>query len=152
MLPTAQFPNRSMEANYARGIGPLVKPIDILRNDSGRSAGSTPTCKYQVCVIWLTAGQLLSTPVIPLPHRVRVRRESLRGRELFWSPVLPQALRATKRRDTTRRRHPSTGNHGQRRSRVKAGCHERDVVCGHEVIVRRVSLHETSRYSVQLRC
>ena len=152
MLPTLQFPNRSMEANDIRGIGPFVKPIDILRNDSGRNAGPTPTRNYLVCVIWLTAGQLLSSPVIPLPHRVRVRRESLRGRELFWTPVLPQALGATKRRDTTRRRHPRTRNNGQRRSSVKAGCHECYVVCGHKEIVRRASLQEASRYSVQLRC
>ena len=63
----------------------------------------------------------LPTPVVPLPHELRIDGECLRRGEVFGAELPPQSVVASECRDAARRRHARAGQDDGRLRRTEAG-------------------------------
>ena len=100
LLPTLQVPDRAVKANHSLGTGPLMEPVDVLRDEREVLEGAAPCGKNRVRRVRLARSQVLTPPVVPFPDEFRIPREGLRCRQVLGSMLAPESFDASECRDT----------------------------------------------------
>ena len=77
-----------------------MESVDVLGDEQELIEAPAPGRQNIVRAIGETPGHLLSPPGVPLPDKVRIASKGGRRGEFLWSPLAPEAVRATKSWDS----------------------------------------------------
>jgi hypothetical protein len=92
-----------MEAHDVLRARPFVKAVHVLRDERETIVSAAPGGDHLVRAIRRTAGDPAASPLVPLPHELRVARKRLGRGEVLRTEVPPEAVRSAEGRDAARR-------------------------------------------------
>ena len=115
--PAFHFPDRSVKPDQMAGAGANVQVIDVLRDHCAALIPLRPFGNDAMRRVWLTTGNRLPPPLVPLPDERRVAAKSIRRRELLGPDMSPETPRPAKGRHSAR-----GGYAGPRENGEPLGC------------------------------
>ena len=120
IVPTKNFPDRSVKPDDFLRAGSFVQAIDVLGDQLEMWMTLAPRSQHFVRAIWFCGRDELAPPVVPFPDKFRITSKCVRRAERLRPECFPKSIRSAKGGNATCGRNACAGQDGDADIRMES--------------------------------